>query len=133
MKAALLCALVGYSGLLAWASLMPVSRESALAATAARRALNNALHVPAYAVLGLLWIACLRAWGKGGHGIGWVVTGSLLAAAYGALAEAAQAFVPGRVASATDLFLNTLGVCAAVAAQLLWLRHASRRLAEVER
>jgi len=56
--------LVAYSAALAWASLMPVAQGSPLAATAARRAVNNLLHVPAYAVLATLWVVCLYAWDR---------------------------------------------------------------------
>lgn len=84
-KHLLLGTLLLYTVALAVASLMPVSRASSFGATPVRRAINNLLHVPAYALLAWLWTVQLsrrslglgsqRAllWGggiRGGHRIG---------------------------------------------------------------
>lgn len=101
----LLLAAVAYTGLLAGASLYPVGPDSTLAATATRRAINNLLHVPAYSMLAIFWMAALRGRGMAGT---WIGAGA--AFGFGVLMELAQNLVPGRSASAEDLVLNALGV-----------------------
>jgi len=100
-----LAAALAYTALLAWASLYPVAPDSALAATATRRTINNLLHVPAYAVLAVAWIVVLRV--RAGPA---AFTGAVAAFGFGVLMELAQALVPGRSASAGDSALNGLGV-----------------------
>lgn len=112
-------ALCAFTALLAYASLMPVARESGLGATKARRIVNNLLHVPAYAVLALLWMATLAAWGSSPRSaLAW---SGLIAFAFGLLMEAAQDFIPGRGTSLMDAGLNAAGVVAAVASVYLLL------------
>ncbi len=70
-------------------------------------ALQNLLHLPAYALLGWLWYHALAS-----HR--WTPTLTLLAAfvlasLYGAFDELHQVFVPGRFASLTDLAANVIG------------------------
>ena len=60
-RAAAVALLVGLSAAVAVGSLTPVSAHSAIAASAARRAVNNLLHLPAYAALTLAWAWALRA------------------------------------------------------------------------
>jgi VanZ family protein len=83
-----------------------------------RRMINNLLHVPAYGVLALLWIAVAWAYSRQRHSLRGLLIGTGCAAGFGVLTEAAQRWVPGRVASAGDLLLNCAGVGAA--AILLW-------------
>jgi VanZ family protein len=101
----LLLAALAYTGLLAAASLYPVGPDSALAATATRRTINNLLHVPAYSMLAVFWMAALRARGTSGM---WIGAGA--AFGFGVLMELVQNLVPGRSASAGDFVLNALGV-----------------------
>lgn len=82
---------------------------------------QNAAHVPLYAVLALAWYRALR-------GFASPRTAASLAApaaiAYGVVDEWHQAYVPGREASAVDLVLDAAGALLAVAAVfgLRWLR-----------
>ncbi|MGD2174287.1 MAG: VanZ family protein [Candidatus Brocadiaceae bacterium] len=110
--------LVAATVVLAAASLTPVGRESPLAATPLRRGVSNLLHAPAYCLLALLWSATLYA-----HGVTQAprlgALGAGAAFAFGVVMEVAQAFIPGRGASGTDLLLNGAG--AGTAALLVWL------------
>lgn len=120
----LTAALVLYASALAAASLMPVSHESALAATAARRTVNNMLHVPAYGLLAWLWVAQFRAGSNRFSTRRFLAAGAIAAFGFGALMELAQRFVPGRKGTLEDFLLNGAGVCAA--ACLMWLYDRSR-------
>lgn len=83
---------------------------------------QNALHVPAYAVLSWAWNWALAAWLQAPAGRATVACA--IASTYGVFDEWHQSFVPGRYASLTDVVLNVLG-----AALGIWLasRAASRR------
>jgi len=116
--------LAGYMALLAFASLMPVNPDSALGATETRRFVNNLLHVPAYTMLAVGWVVCLERWTARASGLRTAVVAFALAALYGGLLEAAQAWVPGRVASAGDLLLNTGGAACGLAFAILWKRRS---------
>ena len=72
--------------------------------------LQNALHVPAYAVLGAAWRRALDAWlrAPGARAYGAFAVTS----AYGLLDEWHQSFVPGRYASLTDVALDVAGALA---------------------
>ena len=107
-------ALVGYSILLAGGSLVPVGAQSPLAATESGRDL---LHVPAYMLLTGLWVAALRARGRGMWAA--LALGAGAAVAFGALMELAQCFVPARGGSVADLGRNALGTALACAALLV--------------
>ena len=123
----LLAACVLYSAALALMSLMPVSRGSALAATATRRAINNLLHVPAYGLLAWLYVAQFRGWLASGRTLRpkAAAAGCIAAIGFGAIMEWAQRFVPGRKGTAADFMLNVAGVAAALS--LLWLVGARKR------
>ncbi len=110
-------ALVGYSILLTGGSLVPVGAQSPLAATASGRALSDLLHVPAYMLLTGLWVAALRARGRGMWAA--LAFGAAAAVAFGALMELAQCFVPARGGSVADLGRNALGAGLACAALLV--------------
>lgn len=101
--------LAAYMALLAFVSLMPVGPDSALGATETRRLANNLLHVPAYAFLAVGWAVCMERWTARASGLRVPLVAFMLAALYGGLLEAAQAWVPGRAASAGDLLLNAAG------------------------
>ena len=84
--------------------------------------LQNALHVPAYAVLQVLLSICVwRSWGGGMRRAGVVAIGCC---AYGALLEYGQTLVPGRFGGGTDMISNAAG--AAVGLLVVALLH--RRL-----
>jgi hypothetical protein len=70
-------------------------------------AAQNALHVPAYAVLSWAWSWALRAWVRApaARALG----ACAIASAYGVIDEWHQSFVPGRFASLADVVLNVLG------------------------
>jgi hypothetical protein len=70
--------------------------------------LQNALHVPAYATLALAWRWALRAWLRTPNAC--ALAACAIALACGLLDEWNQSFVPGRVASLTDVVLNGVGV-----------------------
>jgi VanZ family protein len=111
-------ALVLYSLALAAGSLTPVERDSVLAGGAARRALNNLLHVPADAVLTCLWIVLVRQLAPAASLRRACLFGAVAAAAYGAAMEFGQVFVKGRWCSLGDFLLNALG--AVLAGLVLW-------------
>lgn len=71
-------------------------------------ALQNALHVPAYATLTLAWRWALRAWLRTPNAC--ALATCAIALACGLLDEWNQSFVPGRFASLTDIVLNGVGV-----------------------
>ena len=72
--------------------------------------LQNALHVPAYAALQILATLCVWSLLRAGLAAGlWVALACCL---FGSLLECAQAFIPGRMASLTDVLLNLAGVAA---------------------
>lgn len=69
--------------------------------------LQNVLHIPAYAALGVAWRWVLGAWLRGQT---WIVASAFtLSGAYGVIDEWHQSFVPHRYASATDVALDLLG------------------------
>ena len=72
--------------------------------------LQNALHVPIYAVLVALGGLCLRT--PRGPGLLGMAGIAILCFAFGTLLEIAQTLVPGRTGSLTDLLLNAVGVLA---------------------
>ena len=73
---------------------------------------QNALHVPAYALL--VVIACAAWPATQGAGYRRIALVALLCGAYGALLEFTQTWVPGRSACVSDALLNILGVSAGV-------------------
>jgi len=74
--------------------------------------LQNALHVPAFAVLGTAW---LWAFGRSESLVNPAAWAFGLATVYGAIDELHQAFVPGRMCSASDAVLDAVGAALAIA------------------
>ncbi len=70
--------------------------------------IQNILHLPAYGLLGLLWILTLRTRGFPENKSVWLAI--LLSSVYGGLMEFYQIWVPGRFPSATDFFVNVSGI-----------------------
>jgi VanZ family protein len=71
-------------------------------------AVQNALHVPAYAALTLAWRWALGAWMR--SPVSCALVACAIASVCGVLDEWHQSFVPGRFASATDVVLDIAGV-----------------------
>jgi len=124
-----IAALVLYSLALAAGSLVPVQRDSALAGGAARRVFNNLLHVPAYGVLALLWVAVLRQSGRWWTFGRACFVGVGVAVAFGGAMEGGQRFFSGRTASVMDFLLNAIGALAAAALLWAWRRRPAVRAA----
>jgi len=120
----LVSALVIYSVALALASLTPVAAGSALGATAARRLINNLLHIPAYGLLTLLWIAGFRGSVALRNGRRVLLKGAVAALLFGGFMEVLQRLVPGRSGTLADFLLNGAGVLAAVL--VMWMLIAGR-------
>ncbi len=118
--------LVGLSCLVAFGSLSPVSRHSALAATAFRRTLNNLVHVPAYGLLTLAWTWNL--WAVAGLRPTWAAPlGAGAAFVFGVAMELGQLSVPNRTASVSDALLNATGAVLALGALVLLAVWRARR------
>lgn len=108
-----------YAAVLAAANLLPSGAgklggwDAAITPT-----LQNALHVPAFAVLMLLAAAWM--WrSRRFVSLLWI---ALACFAFSLVLESAQAAIPGRMASPTDAALNLAGVVIAVVALMLWRR-----------
>lgn len=113
---------VAYAALLVLASLLPSRPDRAGSWDAALPPdLQNAAHVPAY---GLMVVLVLVAW-SGSRNVNRVVVVIIgtACAALGALLECAQAVVPGRTGSLTDMLLNAAGV---LAGAIVYLALAAR-------
>ena len=100
-----------YAILLAVASLLPSGRHLPPELRAWDALLTptwqNALHVPAYAVLAALALLAAARRGHRGRRAAAVVVGTCVA--YGALLEWLQAAIPGRTPSLADAFWNAAG------------------------
>ncbi|MDY7009783.1 MAG: VanZ family protein [Planctomycetota bacterium] len=108
-----------YILLLAGVSLLP-SGAGVLGGwdTAISPGLQNLLHVPAYAVLVILVILALRPSFKTGlASMAWISLGCCV---FGLVLEFAQAAIPGRTGSLTDVLLNTAGVAVGCLAAIWW-------------
>ena len=96
-------------GILYWISALPVTDQPSPNGLPywVLPSVNNALHIPAYAVLTLAWHWSLGAWTQtSSRAIG----ACTIATAYGLFTEWYQSFVPGRYTSSTDVLLNAAGV-----------------------
>ena len=83
-------------------------------------ALQNVLHVPAYALLAILvFLALSISRQLGGRKILWI---GLTCFACGLLLEFLQAVIPGRIASLTDTLLNLCGIIIGCLALICWPR-----------
>lgn len=65
------------------------------------------LHIPAYGLLALLWIFTVRDYGVTKYRSMYVAF--LVASLYGVLTELHQAWIPGRLPSASDVMFNVIG------------------------
>jgi hypothetical protein len=92
-------------------------------------ALQNTLHVPAYAVLAGAWRWVLGAWLRSSSAQ--TIGACIIAVAYGVFDEWHQSFVPGRYASLTDIVLNIAGVALGIWLATLVSRYAGRDSASV--
>jgi VanZ family protein len=102
------CALIWFASAQPGAALPPLGNADVV------------IHFFAYAGLGLL---SARAFQQGGPALGGAslfAAAALLAAAYGALDELHQYFVPGRFASWADFVADALGGAAAAGAWARW-------------
>jgi len=84
-------------------------------------ALQNLLHLPAYALLGWLWFRALASHRWTPRLI--LLASFVLASLYGAFDELHQMTVPGRFASLTDLAANVAG--SAIGAGFAMYRHGT--------
>ena len=115
-----------YALALAGLSLAPSGRTGALGSwdRSVSPTVQNALHVPAYAVLTIAasWslLGALRIRRS-------AILAALACCAYGALLESLQALVPGRTGSLLDVLLNAVGVGAGLAVIAAWRLVRSRR------
>ena len=75
-------------------------------ASSIKQVAHNLLHVPAYSLLALLLFYSF--------GSRFLVRVFIVASVYGVLNEYVQSFVPGRMASVMDIFLNVVGAGIAV-------------------
>jgi len=82
--------------------------------------ISNLLHVPAYAVLAVLWVVVLRFWWRRAPRWKAHVAGFVIAFGVGVLLELAQLFVPGRCSSVIDLYLNFAGCIMPAVAALIF-------------
>ena len=74
--------------------------------------IQNMLHIPAFAILSILWLSVLKTCQTDrGKRLIFVL---LLATAFGIVNELIQMGVPGRYAGTLDLCLNTVGVLTGV-------------------
>ena len=84
---------------------------------------QNALHVPLYATLQILW---LRTLAKPERSMLMTITMALIfTCSYGIIDEFHQSFVPGRYASVLDVLLNSIG--AFLGAAIYWLSVEKKR------
>lgn len=114
-------ATAAYAALLAVGSLLPSGASAPLQWDAALTpSVQNALHLPAYAVLAVL-VAAVRLRARPGGAAATVICGAICAA-YGTALELAQALIPGRTASLGDALANLAGVAVGVLAVTGWQR-----------
>lgn len=110
-----------YAGVLTVVSLLPSGTgilggwDRALTPT-----VQNLLHLPAYCVLFLLGMLCLRNSTRAGFVVMLIVASA--SGAFGGILECAQAFVPGRMGSILDVLLNFTGVGLGLLAVILHRR-----------
>lgn len=82
---------------------------------------SNALHVPAYAGLGFLWARTLTKSGDTGDCMVTVLA-LIIAAAFGAIDELYQGFIPGRMTTPADWAANAVGATLGCVVFLYWQR-----------
>ena len=75
--------------------------------SATEQIISNLAHIPAFALLSLLWIKTINLNGKGSFSNLFVLSGLAL---FAVSTEFLQSFVPGRMASFMDFGLNIMGI-----------------------
>jgi len=120
-----------YAGVLAVISLLPSGTgvlggwDRSIAPT-----VQNVLHVPAYCVLFLLGMLCLRNSTRTGFVVILIVASAC--GVFGVGLEFTQAFVPGRMGSVLDTLLNFAGVGLGLLAVILHRRATRGAAASIE-
>jgi len=111
-----------YASALALASLLPSGAARAGGwDEALTPSVQNILHVPAYALLFLLALWCIPQSLRLRSVMMLIM--ALSCGAFGAVLELAQALVPGRIGSPSDVLLNFAGALVGLSSALLY-RHA---------
>ncbi len=110
---------LGYTMALSYASLYPVGSLVGPRNTTIEW-ISNLLHVPAYAILAVIWMVVLRSWWRQAPRWKIYAAGFVMAFGIGVLLELAQRLVPGRVFSLIDLYLNFAGCIMPVLAALIF-------------
>ena len=82
--------------------------------------LQDALHLPAYGGLVVLWVLAWSTRFRAGTAAVLLIT--LLCIAFGAAMETAQYFIPGRTCSLNDGLVNTLGTTLGCIGVIAWRR-----------
>ncbi len=103
-----------YAAALTAACLWPIRLDPGPPPPFARRALNNLLHVPAYALLAYLAGLQARRLFRSKSAAFGAGMGGAAALIHGGLTEWLQTFVEGRVCAWGDLGLNAVGVSAGI-------------------
>lgn len=103
---ALIC---GYMALIAFLSLVPMDSgaKNFRFLVAVQPGVQNLMHIPAYALLVILWMQVLTQ--QGGRNPGKIILVFSVCAGFGMVNEFAQVWVPGRYPSLTDIVTNLLG------------------------
>ncbi len=89
-------------------SSMPDTGDTGQGTAFVSSTIQNILHLPAYGLLGLLWILTLRTRGFPENRSIWLAI--LLSSTYGGLMEISQIWVPGRFPSFLDFCVNVAGI-----------------------
>ena len=113
-------AVVGYCGFIYYLSDQPELRLPQPLAFS-----DKLIHVGMYAVLGWLWTVALRETWPGCTSLSVVLFSLLFTFAYGLSDEWHQSFVPGRLASATDVVADMIGGGLGAGSFLLWTRRGA--------
>ena len=85
-------------------------------------ALQNVLHVPAYALL--VWLASMALRPQQSLGTGRILSIAAMCCVFGLALEFAQVWIPGRGGSVTDALLNVVGAVAGAGFTMAWQFHS---------
>ena len=93
--------------------------------------LQDALHLPAYSGLVVLWVLTWSTRFRTGAAAVLVIT--VFCTAFGTAMEAAQYFIPGRTCSLSDGLVNVLGAILGCVGVIAWRRlHPAKALASTD-